>query len=326
MKLTPAYAIARNTLSPLTDAMLATRRHSWEQGVVMQALDAIGARDTMVALAYEAVTATAVADGRVGVTPGPDEGSATDSCACGIPLARAHALTGDGVFAQALDGLDRWATHGLPRRADGVAFHETRHNRIWVDSFFMLPPFLADRGHMDDALHQINGFWETLYDPMAGLLHHRWDDDLGAYDWPRFWATGHGWALAGLTQVIQRVAEPEPRAWLVDKVTMLLDALAPLQTDDGLWHNEVDRPDTFVDSTGACFIAYAILTGVKEGWLSSEYEPMATRTRDGARRRVGPYGFLEQVPGAPFFESPGVSAEAQAAYLLMQAAGGMVLE
>jgi len=326
MRLTPPHAVARQALSPVTDAMLATRRRSWEQGVVMQALDAIGDHETMVTLAYEAVTATAVTDGRVGVAQGPDEGSATDSCACGIPLARAYALTGDAVFARGLDGLDEWATRRLPRRADGVAFHETRHNRIWVDSFFMLPPFLADRGHIDDALHQVDGFWQTLHDPLTGLLHHRWDDDLGAYDWPRYWATGHGWALAGLAQVIQRVIEPEHRSWLVEKVITLLDALAPLQTDDGLWHNEVDRPDTFVDAAGACFIAYAVFTGVVEGWLPNTYEPMAVRARDGARRRVGPHGFLQPVPGAPFFEDPGISAESQAAYLLMQAAAGFTLE
>ena len=345
-------------LDRVVAAMLATQRHSWEQGIVMQALDALGAQAQMVALARAAVATTCVGDGRVGVLPGPDEGAATDPCACGIPLARAYALTGDGVFAKALEGLEEWALHRAPRNADGIVYHEISRPRIWVDSFFMLPPFLADRGHVGEALHQIRGYWGALHDPATGLLFHMWNAELGVegdgssgpghstqrdeksrpeepspqpatkgkrpsggLEWPNLWATGNGWALAGMAQVAERAGRPADRAEVAGLMETVLSGLARFQREDGLFHNMIDRPDTFVDAAGASLAAYAIFRGVGAGWLPERFGPMAARARAGVRGRIDAYGFVTGVPGAPRFEAPGISAEAQAAYLLMETAG-----
>jgi rhamnogalacturonyl hydrolase YesR len=270
-------------------------------------------------------------------------------------LARAFELTGDSLFADALAGLDDWTTTGLPRRADGVAYHEIGKPRIWADSMFMLPPFLARQGHVEDALHQIRGFWDTLHDPATGLLFHMWNEDLagvpavsalpphravvssvtaatsspggassaqpvgGWLEWPDLWATGNGWALAGLAQVIP-YATAADRTWLISLVETLLDGLTPFQCEDGLFHNILDRPETFVDAAGACLMAYAVFTGVADGWLDGRYAFLAWDALAGADIRIDEYGFVRGVPGAPFFETPGVSAEAQAAFLLARAA------
>jgi len=299
-------------------AMLATQRHSWEQGVVMQALDAAGQREALVALAYAAVENTAVDDGRIGVMPGADEDGVVDSCACGIPLARAHELT--GAFADAVSRLERWAMAGAPRGADGVVYHEMSKPTIWSDSFFMLPPFLADCGRPDEALAQIRGYWQVLHDPVTGLVAHIWDADTGCLTDPSLWATGVGWAVAGMAQVMERMTDEVQRAELVGMIETLLDGLAPFQRPDGLFCNTVDDPDSFVETAGGCLVAYAIFMGVASGWLPDEYAAMASSIREAMRGRVGKYGFLDGGPGAPDFDKPGISAEAQAGFLLMEMA------
>ncbi len=302
--------------------MLATQRHAWEQGVAMQALDAIGAESAMLALARAAVATTAVSDGRVAVIDGSDTGTATDPCACGIPLRRAYELTGDEQFARARAGLEAWALERAPRRADGVVYHEVERPRIWVDSFFMLPPFLADGGHLDAALTQVRGYWGALHDERTGLLFHMWDEAERRLGWPNLWATGNGWALAGLAQVIDRVPpeRPDERVELVGLATSLVTALVPFQRADGLFHTMVDRPETFADAAGACLVAYGMLRGLAAGWLDEAHRPMAERIRSAADAGIDRYGFLSPVVGAPDFARPGLSAEAQAAYLLMVAA------
>lgn len=84
----------------------------------------------------------------------------------------------------------------------------------------------------------------------------------------------------------------------------------------------VDRPETFVDAAGACLVAYGMFRGLATGWLGEEHRPMAERIRSAADARIDAYGFLSPVVGAPDFARPGLSAEAQAAYLLMTAAAG----
>ena len=319
-------AFVKLTSDPLPDplhraaliAMLATQRHSWEQGVAMQALDAAGQREALVSLAYAAVKTTAVADGRIGVMPGPDEDGAVDSCACGIPLARAHELT--GAFADAVTRLERWARVGAPRGADGVVYHEMSKPTIWSDSFFMLPPFLADCGRPDEALAQIRGYWRVLHDPGTGLVAHIWDATASSLIDPALWATGVGWAAAGMAQVMERIPDAAQRVELLGMIQTLLDGLAPFQRPDGLFHNTVDDAETFVETAGGALVAYAIFTGVASGWLPAKYAAMATRIRKAARSRVGQYGFLDGGPGAPDFDKPGISAEAQAAFLLMEMA------
>jgi unsaturated rhamnogalacturonyl hydrolase len=300
-------------------AMLATQRHSWEQGVAMQALAAIGRWETLAALAHESIAVSVAEDGRVGVLAGPDAGSATDACACGAGLAKAAALTGDPAFGRALAALEDWALRGAPRRADGIVYHEIAHPRVWVDSVFMLPPFLAATGHFDEAVAQIDGYWRTLRDPASGLLFHMWDEDSGRIEWANLWATGNGWAAAGIAQVAAAAppGREAERAELSAKLAALAAGMARYQTPAGLFHNFVDRPETFLDAAGGCLLAYAIFLGLSGGWLDRSHAITARRSLTAAASAINRYGFLNPVVGAPDFTRPGVSAEAQAAFILM---------
>ena len=67
-------------------------------------------------------------------------------------------------------------------------------------------------------------------------------------------------------------------------------------------------------------LAYSIFRGVKSAWLASSYLPTAEKMREAAYSKVDEYGFVNDVCGAPFFDSPGRATEGQAFFLLMEAA------
>ena len=131
-----------NTLEKVKQAALAMQRYSWEQGVVAQAFLEAGDRSTAVLLAAEGIHRQRD-DGRC-CQLGAGSAS-TDPCAIGEALIAAWEDTGDPTFAQGVQGLLRWALEIAPRNQEGIVYHFDNRKEFWVDSFYMLPPFLARR-------------------------------------------------------------------------------------------------------------------------------------------------------------------------------------
>ena len=90
--------------------------------------------------------------------------------------------------------------HQAPRSSKGLIFHNQAENRIWVDSFYMAPPFLAVAGHPDEAVKQVEGYRETLRSPEKGAYFHIWDEARQRFERKLLWGVGNGWAAAGMTR------------------------------------------------------------------------------------------------------------------------------
>ena len=102
----------------------------------------------------------------------------------------------------------------------------------------------------------------------------------------------------------------------------LIDGCLAHQCPGGLFHNVVDDPNSFEETDLAQMLAYSIYESVRGGWLPRDYLAAADRMRSAARAKVDADGFVQGVCGAPNFSRPGISAEGQAFFLMMEAAGG----
>jgi rhamnogalacturonyl hydrolase YesR len=318
-------------------ALLAMQRNSWEQGVTMQAFLEQGDRDTVIALAKEAAYRR-VPDGRTAMIR-PDEG-VTDPCSVGEALIYASRETGDPELGDACDSLLRWALERAPRNGDGIVYHVAARPEFWVDSFYMLPPYLAAAGYPDEALRQIWGYAEALLDKNAGLLCHIWDDGARRFARDAFWGVGNGWAVAGIARVIDSLPASlaKERAALCAFARERVDSLLGYMRADGLFYDVVDDPSSFVETNLSQMLAYTIYRGLRSGWLpesagtagaagvpgtlgtSGDYHAAADTMRAAARAKVDRFGLVRGVCGAPNFDKPGVAAEGQSFFLLMEAA------
>jgi rhamnogalacturonyl hydrolase YesR len=88
-----------------------------------------------------------------------------------------------------------------------------------------------------------------------------------------------------------------------------------------LFHDVVDRPDTFLETNLAQMLAFAIYTGLRGGWLAQRFRAAADRMRSAARAQMDRFGYVQHVCGAPNFDRSGTSTEAQAFAIMMEAAG-----
>lgn len=298
-------------------ALLSMQRHSWEQGVAIDGFLSHEDDEIVIAMAKEAAYRR-FEDGRVaeiGFT-----NAATDPCANGIGIHYAYEKTGDEALKMAYQELLQWALHRAPRNEDGIVYHFTDKKVFWVDSLYMLPPFLAHGGYFKEAIHQIDGYIKALFNPEKKLFSHQWDDEGQSFDRELFWAAGNGWAMAGISKVIHLLPAEYAgeRERLIRFVTEHISSVAKYLRKDGLFHDILDDENSFVDSYFPQMFAYTLYFGVRGGWLQESWKDLADKCRVAVNEKVDCYGLVQDSCGAPHFISSGVSPESQAFYLLME--------
>jgi len=303
-------------------AMLSMQRHSWEQGVAMQAVWELGDEENAIRLAIEAAYRSHE-DGRVASIG--DMVAQTDPSACGEVLLWAAKTTGMKELQQAADNMLAFNLHKAPRSEEGILFHMDYEDTFWVDSMYMLPPFLAAAGEYDEAVKQLDGYWKDLFIPEAGLLGHMYDVKGQKWNRSAVWATGNGWALAGICRVIDLLPEGHQRKdSLIEKAKVLISGFHKHLRADYLVHDVLDDATTYVDGAGALLFAYGVYRGILSGWLTPQLKEVVDLTLAAVDKNVDEYGFVREVAGAPHFISPGISPEGQAFYILAHAAKAKV--
>ena len=298
---------------------LAMQRHPWEQGVLAQAFLESGDVEETILLAREAVHRQ-FEDGRPAMIGW--FGPVTDPCANGEAIKFAFERTGDPIFTKALDMLKDWAMNKAPRSKDGVVYHITERPEFWVDSFYMLPPYLACIGEYDEALKQINGYWNSLFVEEKGLLGHIYNSAEQKWVRKDVWATGNGWTVSGMSRVISALPSSmkKDKNLLIGRVKQILDSSLKYIRDDGLFHDVIDDPQTFVETNFSQMMAYTIYKGVTAKWLDDSYISYADAMRNSILKKIDEYGLVMDVCGAPDFMKPGTSVEGQSFCILMEAA------
>jgi unsaturated rhamnogalacturonyl hydrolase len=238
----------------------------------------------------------------------------------GEPLLHASQATGDPALKAASDELLDYFLKRARRAPDGTLYHSGQS--MIADGLDCMTPYLAVAGHFDEALQQIEGLRKRLWNPEKRLFSHRWDEAAQALRRPAFWGGGSGWAAVGFTRVI-RALPPERQAdkdRLLGYLKDVLDGCLVYQRPDGLFHDILDQPSSFVEVTAGEMLAYSIYCGIRGGWLPADYRAAADRTRQVARAKVDRYGFVRDTCGAPGFGQPGISPEGQAFFVLMETA------
>ena len=229
--------------------------------------------------------------------------------------ALAHAIleysarTDDTRFLDGALEAARFFHEDVARTPEGlIAYHsDPERGRIWIDALFMVAPLLAKTGtllddetYYDDVLFQFHGFAEKLRDPTTGLYHQGWNWH-GAGASPGLWGRGNGRLALALTEVLATIPPDYPGYdELLVMYQDLAAALAAQQGPGGMWHQLLDRHDSYEETSCTAMFIYALSSGLRHGWLEDEYHTVVTRAHEGLSRMISLSGDLDNIcPGTP---------------------------
>lgn len=299
--------------------MLCLQRAPWEQGVAMQALLELGEKELVILMAKDAVLRQSE-DGRMAMLGG--ENALTDAASPGEAVLWAARETGDQEMMKAHERLLQYMLKKANRDENGIVYHFTNLTQVWSDSNYMLPPYLAVSGEYAEAIRQIEGIREYLWDPEVRLFSHMWDCEKKEFARKDFWSVGNGWTAAGYSRVINALPEnmKQEKEKLIGYLIELLDGCLPFMRSDGLFHNIIDDSNSFIETNLPQQLAYTIYKGIKGGWLDESYRKKADKMRAAALDKVDELGLVQGVCGSPEFNHAGTATEGQVFHILMETA------
>ena len=168
-----------------------------------------------------------------------------------------------------------WIMNKQYRLPDGTfARNRPQRNTLWLDDMFMGVPAVANMGKLtgetkyyDEAIKQIMQFADRMFVPEKGLYRHGWVEAMNPH--PAFhWGRANGWALLTKVEVLDAIPEGYPGR---EKVLALLQAhiqgLCQLQSGEGLWHQLLDRNDSYLETSCSAIYVYCMAKAINEGWI-----------------------------------------------------------
>jgi rhamnogalacturonyl hydrolase YesR len=188
-----------------------------------------------------------------------------------VPLEIALQTKDPKYLAEGKSWADRQWENPTP---DGLS----GETRFWVDDMYMLTMLqleayraTGDRAYLDRDALQMVAYLDKLQQP-NGLFYH-------APDVPFFWGRGDGWFAAGMAEMLRTLPENHPqRSRILAGYRSMMAALLKYQGKDGMWRQLIDHDEAWPESSSSAMFTFAIVTGVKNGWLdAATYGPSARK-------------------------------------------------
>jgi unsaturated rhamnogalacturonyl hydrolase len=225
-----------------------------------------------------------------------------DDCgAIGAALIKTFRRTKDPRYRPVIDLVADFISNKMSRMPDGTLARTRPHPvSVWVDDMYMSIPFLAqmgvltgDRKYFDDASNQVVQYAARLMNPNTGLFDHSWFAHEPA-DPKFYWGRGAGWALMATAELLSVLPEQHPRrAQVLDIFRRGVQGAAGVQSGAGFWHQLLDRPDSYLESSATAMFTFAIARGVNRGWLQPVYAPIAQTGWRALEQRIRPDGTID---------------------------------
>ncbi|MEQ2545461.1 glycoside hydrolase family 88/105 protein [Alistipes intestinihominis] len=207
--------------------------------------------------------------------------------------------TGDVRYKTALDTLFAQLRE-QPRNDDGGFWHkEVYPHQMWLDGLYMAEPFYAEYAArnlsgveyekaVDDIVNQFVAAAAHTFDPATKLYRHAcdvsremfWCDKTTGQS-AHAWGRAMGWYVMAIVETLQYLGVNDTTLPMIDILNYIYEVL-PEYADPatGMWYQVLDQPGregNYLESTASAMFVYAMLKGVRLGYLPAEMGAEARR-------------------------------------------------
>lgn len=179
--------------------------------------------------------------------------------------------------SRSLDG-----THILDGNIEG-------NNPVFIDMAYATTPFLLYAGlannrqeYIDEAVFQTLSLFDILRDKETGLLHQgRGFQGVNVLSEDN-WSRGNAWGAIAIASLVRDLPDGHPKKEQINSIAKeFFLTILKYQNKEGLWHQEMTDPSSFVETSGSGILLYALGIMLEKGLLDVSYTKNFTKGLQG---------------------------------------------
>jgi len=230
--------------------------------------------------------------------------SMDDAGAMAAALIRANRVQENRAYSSLIDNYADFVCNKQFRFPDGTfARNRPYLETLWIDDLFMGVSLLSQLGmisgdnkYFDDAVKQVILFSDRMFNHELGLFAHGWGKDAPLR--PKFyWGRANGWAFMAMIELLDVLPESHKnRDTILGLFIAHLTGITRLQSKSGLWHQLLDKNDSYTESSVSAIFIYCIAKAINRGYISAiDYGPMVILAWNALCKRINEKGHIEGI-------------------------------
>jgi hypothetical protein len=165
----------------------------------------------------------------------------------------------------------------LPDGSLGRHLWRWKSNCLQIDDAYMVIPYWARKAktfgepeHLERAIKETLSYHKHLWNEEDRLMHCMWVAKTGKND-AHYWGRGNGWFVMAITDVMAFSPDTHPQyETVLDVYNRVMAGLMTRQGKDGLWHQVLDHPESYTETSCSGMFTFSLLRGFNKGWLPPE--------------------------------------------------------
>jgi unsaturated rhamnogalacturonyl hydrolase len=199
--------------------------------------------------------------------------------------------TGDPRYVELVKKAAAFGFTESGEMKEAMPFHGEMSDSVFMDFSILARSgkLTGEAKYFDMAARHLR-FMQKLVQRPDGLFRHSPLTDAA-------WGRGNGFPALGFALALSDFPKDHPEFnRILETYQRFMATLARFQDEDGLWRQVVDHPGAYPEFTGTAMIGFAMLRGIRNGWLdAATYQPIVDKSWRAVVTRTGPDGTFMDV-------------------------------
>ena len=226
-----------------------------------------------------------------------------DSGTPALPFVEFYLSTKEDAVKELIAPIADYVLNTQVRLEDGTYCRpEPVNYTVWADDLFMSVPFLVrmaritgEQKYFDEAANQVINFRKYLLDQKNGLYKHGWFSHTKEQS-VAFWGRANGWVAWATTELLTWLRTKHPKYKTILKIFRdHMNAIAGYQGTSGMWHQVLDRQDSYEETSCTALFTLAMARGVRKGWLNPGLRKNAVKGWAAVKNKIDANGTVHGI-------------------------------